>query len=79
MWFTQFEAIADDNEWSEQERLSVLLPKLQGAAFEVLSKKIRSDYKKLVLELDAHYCKEESKWNYRKQLTGISQKPGESK
>ena len=52
VWFSQFEAIADDNEWSEQERLSVLLPKLQGAAgeyvFEVLSKKIRSDYKKLV-------------------------------
>ena len=62
--------------------LSVLLPKLQCAAgkyvFEVLSKKIGSDYKKLVRELDAHYHKVESKWNYRRQLMGISQKPGES-
>ena len=52
VWFAQFEAIADDNEWSEQEMLSVLLPKFQGDTgeyvFEVLSKKIRSEYKKLV-------------------------------
>ena len=52
VWFARLEAIADDNELSGQERLSVLLPKLQGAAgkyvFEVLSKKIRLDYKKLV-------------------------------
>ena len=60
----------------------MLLPKLQGApgeyVFEVLSKKIRSDYKKLVQELNAYYCKLESKQNYRRQLTGISQKPGDS-
>ena len=52
VWFARLEAIADDNEWSEQERLSVLLPKLQRAAgeyvFEMLSNKIRSDYKMLV-------------------------------
>ena len=46
--------------------------------FEVLPKRIRSDYRKLVRELDAHYCKVELKQNYRRQLTGISQKPGES-
>ena len=44
VWFSRFEAIADDNEWSEQESLSVPLPKLQEAAveyvFEALSKKI---------------------------------------
>ena len=60
----------------------MLLPKSQGSAgeyvFEVLSKRIRSDYKKLVQELDACYCKVESKQNYRRQLTGISQTPGES-
>ena len=82
LWFARFEAIAEDNNWSGQERLSVPLPKLQGAAgeyvFEVLSNGIRSDYKKLVQELDACYCKVESKQNYRRQLTGISQKPGES-
>ena len=82
VWFARFKGIADDNEWSGQERLSVLLPKLQGVAgeyvLEVLSKKIRFDYKKLVQELDACYCKVESKQNYRRQLTGISQKPGES-
>ena len=82
VWFARFEAKADDNEWSEQEKLSVLLPKLQGAApeyvFEVLSKKIQSDYKKLVCELDACYCKVDLKQNYRRQLMGISQKPGES-
>ena len=82
VWFARFKAIADDNNWSGQERLSVLLPKLQGAAgeyvFEVLSKRIRSDYKKLVRELDACYHKVESKQNYRRQLTGISQKPGKS-
>ena len=52
VWFAQFEALADDNKWSEFEKLSVLLPKLQGAAgkyvFEVLSQETRSDYKKLV-------------------------------
>ena len=62
--------------------MSILLPKLQGTAgeyvFEVLSKKIRSDYQKLVSELHAYYHKVESKQNYRRQLTGISQKPGES-
>ena len=61
VWFARFEAIEDDNKWSEQERLSVLLLKLQGAAgeyvFEILSKKIRSDNKKLVQELDECYCK----------------------
>ena len=46
--------------------------------FEVLSKNIRSDCKKLVQELDALYHKVDSKQNYRRQLTGISQKPGES-
>ena len=59
VWVARFEVIANDNEWSEQERLSVLLQKLQEAAgkyvFEVLSHKIRSDYKKLVQELDAQY------------------------
>ena len=34
VWFARFKAVADDNEWSEQERLSVLLPKLKGAAGE---------------------------------------------
>ena len=34
MWFARFEAIADDNDGSEQERLSALSPKLQGAASE---------------------------------------------
>ena len=52
VWFAWFEAIADDNDWSGPERLSMLLPKLQGAAgeyvFEVLPKRIRSDYRKLV-------------------------------
>ena len=28
--------------------------------------------------MDAHYCKVESKQIYRRELTGISQKPGES-
>ena len=60
----------------------MLLPKLQATAgeyvFEVLPKRIRSDYRKLVRELDACYHKVESKWNYRRQLTGISQMPGES-
>ena len=82
VWFARFQAIADDNDWSGPERLSMLLPKLQGAAgeyvFKVLPKRIRSDYRKLVRELDACYCKVESKQNYRRQLTGISQKPGES-
>ena len=82
VWFAWFKAIADDNSWSGPERLSVLLPKLQGAAgeyvFEVLPKRIKSDYRKLVQKLDACYCNVESKQNYRRQLTGISQKPGES-
>ena len=82
MWFAWFGAIADDNDWSGPEKLSVLLPKLLGAAgeyvFEVLPNRIRSDYRKLVQELDAHYHKVESKRNYRRQLMGISQKPGES-
>ena len=60
----------------------MLSSKLQGTAgehvFEVLSKKIRSEYKKLVRVLDAHYHKVESKQNYRRQLTGICPKPGES-
>ena len=60
----------------------MVLPKLQGAAgeyvFEVLVKRIKSDYKKLVRELDACNRKVESKQNYRRQLMGISQKPGES-
>ena len=57
--------------------MSVSLLKFQGTTgeyvFEVLSKKIQSDYKKLVQELDACYLKVESRQNYRRQLTGISQ------
>ena len=82
VWFAQFEAIADDNEWSESEMLSMFLPKLQGTAgeyvLEVLPHTTRSDDKRLVRELDARYQKVESKHNYCRQLNGISQKYGES-
>ena len=43
-----FEVIAEDQNWSDKQKLRVLLPKLQGSAgefvFETLEKKTRSSF-----------------------------------
>ena len=45
VWFAQFEAIADDNDWSGPERLSMLLPKLQGGSWGVCVQSVAQENK----------------------------------
>ncbi len=66
-----FEVIAEDQNWSDKQKLRVLLPKLQGSAgkfvFETLEKKTRSNFQLLVAELNSRFHKVETKKSYRSQ------------
>ena len=57
VWFARFVAIAEDHDWSQKQKLSILLPKLQGQAgefvFGVLDKKTQLSFKTLVKELQS--------------------------
>lgn len=74
----RFEAVADLHDWSGKERLSELLPRLQGAAgdfvYDQLSSTITKSYKKLTRELGNRFGEVDttrmyiSKFNNRRQM-----------
>ena len=82
VWINRFEDIALRRQWSEDEKLDALLPRLQGKAGEFvygqLPRKVRSDYKSLVRELKNRFRKIEtsrtfgSKFSRRVQLADES-------
>lgn len=59
VWKGRFEEVAERGNWTDNDKLDELLPRMQGGAgefvFEQLPKEIRSDYKKVIQEMDNRY------------------------
>ncbi len=82
VWFTRFKDIAKRQGWSDEEKLDILLPKLQGEAgsfvYDQLSSKIRSNYKLLKTELTNRFRKVENPKTYGAIFAARKQKLTES-
>ena len=78
IWFNRFSDVADRHNWSDDQRLDELLPKLQGQAGEFvygqLKQKVRNNYKALVKELKNRFCKIETKKTYQARFSNFDQK-----
>lgn len=82
VWRNRFEEIAERRGWSDEDKLDELLPKLQGQAgdfvFSQLPKIVRSNYGKLVAELNNRYRVIENSKAFSLKFSRRDQKPGES-
>ena len=82
IWFNRFSDVAQLNGWDTQTKLQELLPRLQGVAGEFVHGQLRFDkrtnYRKLVSELDSRFRVVETSKTYQAQLRNRTQKPGES-
>ena len=82
VWFTRFTEVASLNNWSERRRLQELLPRLQGPSgdfvYGQLPSEIRSNYVRLVRELNSRFRVVETKKTFGAQFSNRNQKPGES-
>ena len=78
----RFEEIAERRNWTDDDRLDELLPKLQGAAGEFvysqLHKKTRSNYRSLIAELNSRFRVIENAKTFCMKFTRRDQKPGET-
>lgn len=81
VWRGRFEETADRANWSQSDKLDELLPRMQGGAgefvFEQLSRDTRSNYKKLIEELDNRYRVVETKKSLEAKFSSRHQKPNE--
>lgn len=82
VWKSRFETVASRSRWSDEEKLDELLPKLHGEAgefvFDQLKHKTRSNYRKLVDELDSRYRIVETKKSLEAKFSNRKQRPNES-
>lgn len=82
IWFSRFEVIAERNQWSREECLDQLLPRLHGGAadfvFGQLSSDVISNYSKLVSELNNRYRVIENRKTFAAQLHKRNQRPNET-
>lgn len=82
VWYNRFRDVAKRKHWNDDEKLDELLPRLQGPAgdfvFEQLSKRTRSDYRKLVKELRSRFQKVETPKAYAGMFSRRDQKAGET-
>ena len=82
VWFTRFKEIAKRQHWTEEQKLDVLLPKLQGEAgrfvYEQLDSKTRNNYKRLKRELTNRFRKVENPKTYGTLFSSHKQKATES-
>ena len=82
IWFNRFSDVAQLNGWDTQTKLQELLPRLQGVSGEFVYGQLRFDkrtnYRKLVSELDSRFRVVETSKTYQAQLSNRTQKPGES-
>ena len=82
VWFGRFEHIAKRRHWSDEDKLDVLLPKLQGAAgtfvYDQLSEETRNNYKALKKELKNRFRIVENPKTYGAVFAGRNQKSTES-
>ena len=81
-WITRFEVIANRYQWSEEERLDQLLPKLEGTAaqfaFTQLTPDILNDYGELLHEMNCRFRVIETPRSFAAKFSRRSQKPNES-
>ena len=82
VWFARFEDVAAAHRWTTAERLSALIPLLRKKAgefvFGSVSRKVRSNYDKLVRELRMRYRTVESKRGYKLKWTELKQTPSQT-
>jgi len=82
VWFNRFDEVARRNAWNDNERLDVLIPRLQGLAgefvFDQLSPAIRRDYSSLVTELNNRFRTVETSKSYQIKFNNRVQNVSES-
>ena len=81
-WISQFQAIARRYQWTEEEMLDQLLPRLEGAAaefvFSQLPPAILDSYEDLVGELNSRFRVVETARSFAAKFSRRMQKPEES-
>ena len=82
VWFARFEDLAENHHWTKAEHLSALVPLLCKKAgefvFGSVSRRVRTNYKKLIHELHMWYRTVESKKTYKLKWAELKQTPGQS-
>ena len=80
-YINRFEAVAKYYDWTDEDKLGQLLPRLQGPAgefaFEELRPEILSNYKRLVRELGSRFGIIETNRTYQTKFRRRDQKNGE--
>lgn len=80
-YINRFEAVAKLNNWTEEDKLAQLLPRLQGPAgefvYEELRPEVLSNYKRLVKELQSRFGIIESSRTHQTKFRRRDQKNGE--
>ena len=82
VWFNRFEEVANRQNWTSEEKLDELLPRLQSVAGEFvysqLSHETRSDYSSLCKEINNRFRVVETSKAFWVQFSHRSQKYGET-
>ena len=82
VWFTRFKDIAKRQGWSDEDKLDVLLPKLQGEAgsfvYDQLSSRVRNNYKLLKVELKNRFRQVENPKTYSAAFAARKQRANET-
>ena len=82
VWFTRFKDVAKQQGWSDEDKLDVLLPKLQGEAgsfvYDQLSSRVRNNYSLLKVELKNRFRQVENPKTYSAVFAARKQKPTET-
>lgn len=81
VWFCRFQEVADRYNWTTDDKLDQLLPRLHedaaDFAYGQLSKESRSSYKRLTKELANRFRTIETRRTYLSKCNNRAQKPGE--
>ena len=82
VWFNRFESVAKLAEWTDNEKLQQILPRIQGTAadfvFGQLPETTLSDYQKLVREIEGRFDTIESSRTYKTKFSHRNLENGES-
>lgn len=80
-YINRFEAVAKLNNWTDEDKLAQLLPRLQGPAgefvYEELRPEVLSNYKRLVKKLQSRFGIIKSSRTYQTKFRRRNQKNGE--
>lgn len=82
VWFTRFKDIAQRQGWDDDEKLDVLLPRLQGEAgsfvYDQLSSRVRNNYELLTRELKNRFRQVENPKTFSAMFAARRQKATET-